>query len=72
MNHGGRELLWEESGSQTKLGIDFFFRTVGDRITTVRLQRGLLFLRPCLYARLPALDLDDTSIMNRSQTPVLV
>lgn len=61
---GGRELLWEEAGSQTKPSIDFPFRTVGDRITTVRLQRGLLCLRPWPHARLSALDGDDPSIMN--------
>lgn len=61
---GGRELLREEAGSQTKPSIDFLFRTVGDRIATVRLQRGRLFLRPWPHARLSALDVDDTSIMN--------
>lgn len=40
MNRGGRELLREEAGSQTKPSIDFLFRTVGDRIATVRLERG--------------------------------
>lgn len=42
MNWGGRELLWEEAGSQTKTSIDVLFRTAGDRITAVRLQRGFL------------------------------
>lgn len=64
MNRGGRELLREEAGSQTKPSIDFLFRTVGDRIATVRLQRGRLFPRPWPHARLSALDVDDTSVMN--------
>lgn len=64
MNRGGQELLWEEAGTQTKPSIDFLFRTVGDLIAMVRLQRGLLFLHPWSYARHSALDVDDTSIMN--------
>lgn len=40
MNWGGRELLWEEAGSQTQASVVFLFGRAGDRIPKVRLQRG--------------------------------